>query len=211
MFNRKNKNNHTRHLEKAIKKSSGDRISIKDIMIAMNAGGFGLVMLFFSLPIILPFPPPLPSIIAIPLAVFSIQMMIGLKSPKLPKIISKRTMERTVLASIIEKSSLLFRKIEKILKPRFLFLTSGIGERIIGFFTLSFSLSVLIPLPLTNFLPGIGILITSLGLISRDGIMIVLGVSIGIFGLTTTFVTLVLGVELIGIIKDMILGVEYRW
>ncbi len=206
MFNRK-KSVSTAHLEAVIKKNSGDRISIADIMTAMNAGGFGLVLMFFSLPIIIPLPPPLPSLIAVPLAVFSLQMMLGLKAPKLPKLISNRTIERSILAATIEKSSTIFRKIEKLLKPRLVFLSTGIFERIIGFFILIFSASILIPLPLTNFLPGIGILITSFGLIGKDGIVIILGIATGIFGIITTFVAIVLGVEFLGIIKDILFNI----
>lgn len=205
MFHKK-KSVSTAPLEDAMKKTSSDRISINDIMTSMNTGGFGLVLMFFSLPIIIPFPPPLPSLIAIPLAVFSLQMIAGLKSPKLPRIISKTTIARSVLANIIEKSSVYFRKAEKLLKPRLVFLSTGIFERIIGLFILIFSSSILIPLPLTNFLPGIGILITSFGLIGKDGIVIILGISTGIIGITTTFVAIVLGVEFLGIIKEIIFG-----
>lgn len=40
--------------------------------------------------------------------------------------------------------------------------------------------SILVPLPSTNTVPGIGVAITSIGLIERDGLMILLGLFIGL-------------------------------
>ncbi len=83
------------------------------MMKSMNAGGFGLVLMFFSFPILIPLPPPLPSLIALPLIIFSLQMMAGLTAPKLPKIISQKSIERQLVAKIIEKASFLFTQNRK--------------------------------------------------------------------------------------------------
>jgi len=187
-----------KHLKKIFQKtSSADKISIENIMNSMNAGGFGLVLMFFSLPILIPLPPPLPSLISLPLIIFSLQMIFGLNAPKLPKIISKKSIERQLVAKIIEKASFYLHKIEKIMKPRLLFLSIGIGERFVGLLILIFSGSILIPLPFTNFIPGIGILITSFGLMGRDGMIIILGLTTGLFGTFITFATILLGAEFI--------------
>ena len=194
-------------LEDAINNNSNDRISIEDIMAAMNSGGFGLVLMFFSLPIFIPLPPPFPSLISLPLLIFAVQMVVGLKAPKLPKIISRKTIKRAVLANIIEKSSIYFAKAEKLLKPRLTFLSKGIFERIVGFFILIFSISVLLPLPLGNLLPGVGILITSFGLIGKDGLVIILGLLVGLIGIAvTTIASVFLLVEFFGIIKNVVVG-----
>ncbi len=204
MFRKKTPIN-TKHLKSIIKNGSKkDKISIQNIINSMNAGGFGLVLMFFSLPILIPLPPPLPSFIAIPLFIFSFQMIIGLSAPKLPKIISQKTIERALIAKIIEKASIYLYKIEKIMKPRLFFLSTGICERFIGLLILIFSSSILIPLPFTNFLPGIGILITSFGLMGRDGLIIILGLTIGLFGVFITLAAMMLGAEFLAIIKDFL-------
>lgn len=192
-------------IEDAINSNPNDRITIGDLMLAMNSGGFGLVLMFFSLPILIPLPPPFPSLFSIPLVIFAAQMMIGLEAPKLPKIISKKTIKRAILANILEKSSIYFAKVETILKPRLLFLSRGIFERIIGFFLFIFALLILTPLPLSNFLPGIAILVVSFGLIEKDGIIIILGLLIGIIGAITVAAMVLLGVEVLGMIKNVVL------
>jgi hypothetical protein len=42
-----------------------------------------------------------------------------------------------------------------------------------------FSLSVLVPLPLTNSTPGVAIAIIGVGMIERDGLLVVLGTILG--------------------------------
>ena len=61
-------------LEGVVKDSVGDYISFREIKLALHERGFGLLMLFFALPlsIPLPVPPGLTAIPAIPLILFSI-------------------------------------------------------------------------------------------------------------------------------------------
>lgn len=191
-------------LQDVVRQTLSDKISIGDLIEVMSYGGFGLVMMIFSLPIIIPLPPPFPSLISLPLLVFSVQMIIGFVNPKLPKFLSEKKISRNILAIMVEKSSPLLSKVDKMLKPRLLFLTSPFFERIIGVFTFIFALSILLPLPLSNFLPGIGILVTSFGMIGRDGVVIISGLIIGIFGLVIVAIALFVGVEALTIFKDFV-------
>ena len=196
----------TEILQDVVDKSNSDKVSINDLMTAMDTGGFGLVMLIFALPIMVPLPPPLPSFIAIPLMIFSFQMIIGLKFPRLPKVLSNFSIKRTILAMVVEKSNPYLRKAEKLLKRRLTFLSRGPFERVIGLFIFVFSASILLPLPFTNLIPGIGILIISLGLLGHDGLIIIFGLLVGICGLLITATTLIVGVHVLDIIKDFIIN-----
>lgn len=187
----------TEILEDIVKKTFSDKISIRDLILAMNSGGFGLIMTIFSLPIIIPLPPPFPSIISIPMVLFSFQMMIGYKSPHLPKMFSNLSVSRKILALMIEKSSPYIKKAESIVRPRFMMLSSDFAIRVIGLFCFIFSMSVLLPMPLSNFIPGMGVLITSFGLLGRDGLIILFGLIIGSLGVLITSAAIFLGVEAI--------------
>ena len=57
-----------------------------------------------------------------------------------------------------------------------------------------FIASVLIPLPATNTLPGIGVAIASIGLITRDGVLVLAGLAIG----TAWIQLLVVGIPMSG-------------
>ena len=72
-----------------------------------------------------------------------------------------------------------------------------VAKRIIGFFVLLFSSFVLLPIPLSNFVPGLGVLIISFGLLGKDGLVIILGIVVGGFGMALSLATLMLGAEFI--------------
>ena len=195
----------TQIIEDLVNKSQTDKVLIGDIVDSMEAVGFGLALMIFSMGIIIPLPPPFPSIISLPLVFFSAQMTIGNTSPKLPKWIAKKEVKRSVLAMMVQKSNPYIRKVEMILKPRMWFMTNVIAERIVGFFLLFFSTFILIPLPLSNFIPGLGILITSFGLMGKDGLVIIFGLIIGITGVVISISTVFLGLEFLNFIKNIFL------
>jgi hypothetical protein len=196
----------TEILEDVVNKTTADKISVNDLIIAMDAGGFGLIMTIFSLPIIIPLPPPFPSLISIPMVIFSFQMMVGYKSPRLPKKFSNLSVKRSVLAMMVEKSAPYIAKAETLVRPRLLILSSSWFRQIIGMFCFIFSMSVLLPLPLSNFIPGMGVLIASFGLLGKDGVIILLGLIIGCIGIAITATAVLLGVEAFNFIKDFFLN-----
>ncbi len=193
----------TQVLEDVVNKSSADRVLIKDLVDAMESVGFGLALMIFAFGLIIPLPPPFPSIISIPLVLFSAQMMAGYSSPKLPKRFSDLSVKRSVLAMLIKKSSPYIRRVEKILRPRLSFMFYDSVERVTGFFIFLFSTFVLLPIPLSNFIPGLGVLIVSFGLLGKDGLVTILGILVGISGIAISLTALFLGVEAIYYLKDL--------
>lgn len=196
----------TQIIEDFVNKSSSDRIPIHDLIEAMDGVGFGLTMMIFAFGVIIPLPPPFPSIISLPLVIFSLQMIVGYSAPKLPKTFSNLSVKRSVLAMLVQKSSPYIRKVEKVLKRRLLFMTSPIAERVVGIFTLIFSIFILLPVPLSNLIPGIGILVISFGLLGEDGLVVIVGIAIGMIGVFISISALLFGVEAIYYLKKLIIG-----
>lgn len=192
----------TQVIEDVVNKSDSDRILVSDLVEAMETIGFGFVMTIFSLCAIVPLPPPAPSIMALPLVIFSAQLMLGYQAPKLPKVFAKRSVKRSTVAMLVQKSSPYLRKIERILRPRLSFMTSNTAERAIGFLSLVFSLFVLLPMPLSNFIPGLGILIISLGLLGKDGLFVICGMIVGLIGAIVSIAVILLGVEALNYLKN---------
>ncbi len=196
----------TQAIEDVVNKSSADRIPVRDLVDAMQAIGFGLVMMIFAFGIIIPLPPPFPSIIAMPLIIFSLQMIAGYTAPKLPKRFEKITVKRSVVAMLVQKSAPYIRKVEHILRPRLGFVTTPRAERVIGFFALIFSSFIVLPMPLSNFIPGLGILIISFGLLGKDGLVVICGIIVGLMGIAISTTAVLLGVEALYYIKNFFLN-----
>ncbi|MCI5050007.1 MAG: exopolysaccharide biosynthesis protein [Rickettsiales bacterium] len=183
-------------LEDAVRKYQADKVSIGELMSALAERGFGLLLVIFVLPNCVPVPAPgLTSLTAVPLAFLAAQMLIGRDVPWLPSWINNRQIRRSLLAKMVEKAAPRMKKIEKLLRARLSFASSTTGERVVGSCCLLFSACIAVPLPWTNFVPGLGVLIMSLGLLSRDGITIIIGIIVGLIGVAGTSFVLLFGME----------------
>lgn len=194
----------THKIEDFVETSKNDRVKVSDLIDAMEGSGFGLTMMIFSFALIFPLPPPLPSFVSIPLLIFAFQMMTGYKAPKLPRKLSNITIKRSILATLVRKSSPHISKVEKFLRPRLLFMMTIIAERILGALIFIFAGFVIIPMPFSNFIPGLGILVMSFGLLGRDGLVIFLGIFIGIIGILVSILVFYMGFEAFGFVKDLL-------
>ncbi|MEM8617402.1 MAG: exopolysaccharide biosynthesis protein, partial [Pseudomonadota bacterium] len=72
-----------------------------------------------------------------------------------------------------------FGWLEWVAFPRLTLLSSKPAERLVALFLTAFCASILIPLPGTNTVPGIAVAIAAFGLMSRDGLLILLGLVLG--------------------------------
>ncbi len=169
-------------------------MTVGEIKNALHERGFGILMAIAAIPICLPVPVPpgYTTIFSIPLFIFSIQMALGMRAPWLPGWIEKKRIKRAVLETAIAKANPWLKKLESRMQPRMTYITAHTWERIIGVFSFVFALSISLPLPLTNFPPGCGILIMSLGLLNRDGVTILIGMLIGTIGIGITMIVLVM-------------------
>lgn len=192
-------------LHKVVRSRRSNRISIDELRVSLHERGFGILLIIFALPVSIPIPyiPGVTTFFALPLLFLSVQMLFGKEFPWLPKWIAKRSIKRSSLAFMIMKSSPLLKKIERLLKPRIPIFSSHYGSRTIGFFSVLFAISIALPLPFTNFIPALSIVIMALGLLSQDGITICLGILMGIVGIIFTAAVLILGKKIvIGVIKS---------
>lgn len=195
--------NATEVIEDVVNKTSSDKVMLRDLLAAMDAAGFGLAIMIFAFGIIIPIPPPYPSIVAVPLLIFSFQMMMGYDAPRLPKMFVNISISRSILATVAKKASPHITKIERFLKPRLTSMTSTTAERVIGLIIFIFAAFIALPLPFTNFVPGIGILIIAFGLLGRDGVFVLFGIFVGIVGVLMALTAIVLGVEAIHYIQNL--------
>lgn len=186
-------------LEETVGNHQSDDISLGELITILQERGFGLLMMVLVLPncVPIPVPPGVSTIFSIPLAFLAVQMILGRLTPWLPGWLKSKTIKRATLAAMVSKVSPRLKFIEKLLKPRLTFFVSPAGERLIGLFWLLCTLSIAVPLPMTNFVPGMGILLVSLGLLNRDGLIILAGMIVGLLGCAFTVTMLIIGVKAI--------------
>ena len=194
----------TKLLENVVNANNSDKILVKDLIDAMNEVGFGLAIMIFAFGIVIPLPPPFPSIISAPLILFAIQMILGFNAPSLPKRFCNISVKRSTVATLVRKSMPYIGRIEKFLRPRLSFMHLPALQRITGIFIFIFTSFIFLPIPLSNFIPGLGVLIISFGLLSRDGLVMIAGIVVGAIGIIISLSVLFFGIGALKYLKNLL-------
>jgi hypothetical protein len=162
-------------LLKAVR-GDGERITVGPFVDALDARAFGLATLIFSLPSIVPMPPGVPTVVGVALLIVSVQMVFGRHELWLPGILSRRSFSRKALVSAFEKMTPKLEAVEKIAKPRLTFLTGRLGTIMIGVVVLFMAIVLILPLPPGgNFPPALACAVLGMGLVERDGVIVLIG------------------------------------
>lgn len=174
-------------LRAAIRKGDNEYVDAQEIVSALGPRAFGLSVMVVMAPVCLPMPPGVPTVAGVILAFFSIQMILGFKCPWIPKPMRRLQITRTKLLGGIDALERRLKFIERLAHPRLEFLTGGFGAQIIGIALLALALVLILPIPfLGNMPPGIAICIFGLGLIERDGLIILIAFFATVIALAVT-------------------------
>jgi hypothetical protein len=156
------------------------RVKLGDLFDRMGERAFGLLLLLLALPCCLPFVYGLPQIVSLPMLLLAAQMAIGKPSPWLPDNLRRREFSVAAALDVIGRSRRYLKMAEFFARPRMPVVTSVFATRIIGALLLIPTFSIMVPLPLTNTMPGIGVALVSVGLLERDGLFVIGGLVLGL-------------------------------
>lgn len=178
-------------------KDKATYLSIFEILHILKEKGFSLFMILFSFPmaIPLPYPPGFTTILGTPLLFFAFQMLLGREEPWLPEWVGNKKIKVEHLDFAITKALPYFKKLEALLKPRMLFISSDFGKRLIGLMAFACSISIVLPIWFGNAIPSAGIFLLYLGLLERDGLAIIIGYVTSIIGLIIAAAVVMVGVK----------------
>lgn len=153
-----------------------ERISIADLLHALEHRAIGALMFIFAVPNAIPVPPGVSAILGAPLIFLSFQLMIG-RRPWLPRIITDRSLSRVDFEKVVDLTAPWLAKAERLMRPRFQFLARPPAEYLVGAICLLLSIILFLPIPLGNMLPAFTICVLALGILERDGLWIGFGIA----------------------------------
>lgn len=159
--------------------AGGEAVTLQWILEQMHERAFGLFLLVLALPCCIPFLYGIPQVVALPLMFVSAQIVMGRKAPWLPQRLGARTVTAEGLHNLAERAGPWLRRIEALSHPRLIVLTHPPMDRVMGLALVLFSASILVPLPLTNTVPGFAVVVVAMGLLQRDGILVLGGALLG--------------------------------
>ncbi|MEL6605527.1 MAG: exopolysaccharide biosynthesis protein [Cyanobacteria bacterium J06614_10] len=173
-------------------------VTLNEILEIAGERTFGFLFVLLSLPSALPIPAPGYSTpFGIVMFLLAAQLIAGRDQPWLPEKFRKKGFERAQVQTLIGKGIPWLQRIETVAKPRLTpVCTSRTGQMVIGIAVALMSISMMIPIPLTNTLPAIGIFITGFGLLDDDGAISLGGLTICAISAATTTTILYLLVRL---------------
>jgi hypothetical protein len=157
------------------------RITLGEMIHAFGSRGYGLLIVLFAVPNLLPiYIPGYSPIFGVPLAIVCLQMALGLPEPRLPAFLTNRSVSATDLRRIVEMAAPRIQRIERWVHPRPSLLTGKLGERLIGAYGVWLAALVIIPLPGTNLPTSLACAIMAIGFLERDTVTIVVGAVFGV-------------------------------
>lgn len=166
-------------LDQLVVEAQGQSVTLAWVLSQLHERAFGLFLLFLALPCCIPFLYGIPQIVALPMMFVSVQILLGRRMPWLPANLGARLVASESLAQLAKRAGPWLRRIEAISRPRLSALTRTPADRLVGLALVVFSASILVPLPGTNTVPGFAVVIVAMGLLERDGILVLLGTILG--------------------------------
>ncbi|NIX76577.1 exopolysaccharide biosynthesis protein [Microvirga terricola] len=169
----------------ALASQPGERLTVRDIMAVLQDRAFAVLVVLLGLPNCLPMPPPIPLICGLLLTLVAIQIMFGRPTPWLPGQLLNRSIARTDIERAVARAMPAFRRLERLSRPRLTFLDTPITMRLMGLVILVMALGLLFAPPFVGQIPmGLAVCLVGLGLVERDGVVVIGGLVIGAIGLT---------------------------
>jgi len=167
-------------LRRLLREAAGRPLMIREMVEILHGRGLQFVVILLCLPFLAPVTVPGISIpFGLAIALCGLRIAFGHR-PWLPAFILNRRISYSVLERMVHFGCVIYEKIEKVVRPRLGFLLAGPGMGMmiglaIAISGLFLSLPIPPPFPLTNTIPGFAIIFLSLGLMERDGGLILCG------------------------------------
>jgi hypothetical protein len=162
-------------------------VSFTELEDAFTDRSFAALLTFFAILNLLPLPPGTGIITGIPLVLVSVQMVMGRESVWLPAFMRTKTIAPERFRQVSNKVVPWLQWLERFIRPRNWPFPQRQGDRWLGAFTAVLGMSVVIPMPLSNWLPALATAIIGIALCERDGRLMLGGLILGVVSISIVF------------------------
>lgn len=170
-----------------------DQVRLNHVLELAGERIFGFLLVLLSLPSALPVPAPGYSVpFGILIVSLAVQFATGRQEPWFPRFIRQRHIGLNQTQKILSAGLPWLKRLESLSRPRMTYICiSPVGRIILGCAIALMGLSMMIPLPLTNTFPAIGVFIVGFSLIEDDGLVGLAGLAVCALAavVSTTLVT----------------------
>lgn len=167
------KSKFSKEIKQLLEQLAAHPLTLSNLLTETSERGFSLVIGLLVLPFLLPMPPGLTTVFGSACLILSVQMAIGRRKPWLPRRIAQFRFPKPLTFQLLTNFRRITRVVEKIAFPRY----SRIVEhpyvwQINGACISWLTLLLMSPIPLTNPIPTIGILLFVVSTLEADGLLL---------------------------------------
>ncbi|WP_321390843.1 exopolysaccharide biosynthesis protein [Emcibacter sp.] len=155
----------------------GEMVSLQQVSDQMGTRAYGAFMVLLTLP---NFIPGLSLVSGALMAIFSMQMVLGIEHPWLPAFIGRFTIPKANLVKAMAVILPRLQLFEHRIRPRWIIMNTQVAIRIMGLVVVFLSLIVILPIPLSNFIPSVALLFMAFGMMQKDGLVVLISALIGV-------------------------------
>jgi len=166
---------HFSDLLERLSREGPERLYVGEVLEAFGQRGLAALMLLFALINFIPLPPGGTTITGAPLLFLSVELAIGRQTNWLPHNLRMASIQRSTFRKGIGWLIPVIRFAENLTRPRLLWLTGWFGQGLIGLTCFLLSIVLVLPIPLGNIAPAVTMALFALGVMQRDGIVVLLG------------------------------------
>lgn len=163
-------------------------LTVGNLLAALGERSFGWAIVLFSLLTLLPLPPGSSLITGLPALLATIQMALGFHYVRLPGRLARIRIKHDTLRRTLLRLRPVTRRLERILSPRYGRMFSARLEQPLGIMLFIISVALFLPVPLSGWFPAISLFIVGVGLIERDGLVVILGLVSGTIAVLLTLI-----------------------
>lgn len=145
-----------------------ENVSVRWLMDSLEERSFGIVMLLLGL---LALVPGISGIIGVLVAIPAVQMILARKAPVFPRFISRRHVPTPRLAHLIRRVEPVLRRLERVIRPRWITPIQA-TKRAVGAVLLLLGGLLLVPVPFSNVVPALIIVLLAFAYLEDDGVLL---------------------------------------
>ena len=145
-----------------------ERVSVRWLLDSLRERSYGIVMLLLG---IIALVPGVSGLVGVLVAIPAVQMILGRKAPVFPGFIARREIPTRRLAALVARVEPVLRRLERVIRPRWRMPDRG-TERVVGAVLLLLGALLLVPIPFSNVVPALVIVLLAFAYLEGDGLLL---------------------------------------
>ncbi len=150
-----------------------DWVSFGWLLDKLHKRSFGIVLLLLALIGLAPGTSP---VVGLLLTIPAIQMILARESPAFPRIIASRRFSTRRLVRLVDRAVPVLRRMETVIHPRWKTPFEA-TTRVVGLVVLALTSVFFVPIPLSNVVPAVTIMLIALAYLEEDGVLLALSLT----------------------------------